>query len=72
MNPRNIVDNTITVGIVIMALGLIVWGITIIRDEIAQQRWLASFTVPDPADVQKWAVLAEARRITEEAAGEQS
>jgi hypothetical protein len=70
MNQRRsiVADIIIDVSLAILAFGLIFYGVSVIREIIREYRWRASIVIPDPADTEVWAVLAEARRITQEAA----
>ena len=53
----------------LIGVALIFWGVRYIRDTLEYQRWVLSQALIDPVDTEVWHVLAEARRITEEAAG---
>jgi hypothetical protein len=67
MNIQGLARDIAIVAITWTALQVIMWGFAYIREAITDMRLVAE-AVTDPADIQKWAVLAEARRITEEAA----
>lgn len=70
MTDRHIVaDIVIDVSLAIVALGLIMYGVNVLREILREYQWRASLVIPDPVDTARWEVLAEARRITEEASG---
>lgn len=69
-NVRNFAANLLLdIALSIVGLALLFWGIKYIRDTLNYRAWLLNQPLPDPVDTEIWAVLAEARRITEEAAG---
>lgn len=63
-----IAEIVLDLGLVVLAFAVIFWGVGYLKAVLAEQRWRAAQVIPDPVDTEIWLVLAEARRITEEAA----